>query len=146
MTSPDYLGIIVPEFPIRGTEEMIRISEAASLALHAMVIMAEDENRRYSTKDLTDRLGVSEAHLAKFFKDFRKAALVKSTRGPQGGFVLLKPAKAISLLTIYECIDGPFEGAICVLEKGNCNHGKCIFGKYFPRSASRFGNICPKPR
>jgi Rrf2 family protein len=39
--------------------------------------------------------------------DLRRARLVTSQRGPDGGFVLARPAADISLADIFRAIDGP---------------------------------------
>ena len=44
---------------------MLRISEAASLAMHAMLLLAKAPETILSTHEAATKLGVSEAHLAK---------------------------------------------------------------------------------
>ncbi|HFB83883.1 MAG TPA: Rrf2 family transcriptional regulator, partial [Thermodesulfatator sp.] len=44
---------------------IIRLSEAASLALHAMAFLASREGRPTRVKEIASSLGVSESHLAK---------------------------------------------------------------------------------
>jgi Rrf2 family protein len=106
---------------------MFKVSEAASLALHTMVLLAEDRSSLVSSKRLADRLSVSEAHLSKVLQRLARAGLVKSTRGPGGGFAMAKSPERVSLMKVYECIDGPFNAGSCVLEGGNCSHKACIF-------------------
>jgi Rrf2 family protein len=108
---------------------VIRISEAASMALHAMVLLAcEGEQRTLSSKKLASVLGRSEAHLSKVLQRLVKAGLIGSTRGPKGGFALKRPAGEISLLDTYEAIEGPLEETKCLLGQPICRRGKCILG------------------
>ena len=86
---------------------IIQISEAASLALHSMVLLAASPERSLTVKEITGRTLVSEAHLSKVMQRLAKAGLVKSTRGPKGGFVLGDSGLSISLLSIFEAIEGP---------------------------------------
>ncbi len=108
---------------------MLRISEAASLAIHAMVVIAREPETVHSTHGVATALGVSEAHLAKVMQRLTRAGLVNSVRGPKGGFVPAKPADDVTLLEIYEAIEGPFEPKGCLLKKPVCNGTDCILGR-----------------
>lgn len=107
---------------------IIKISEAASIALHTMVYLAGNPDEVVSTKKLAERLKASTDHLAKVFQRLTKAGMVTSIRGPKGGFKLAKPPEFITLLEIYETIEGPLLASECLLCDGQkiCNH--CIFG------------------
>jgi len=107
---------------------ILRISEAASLALHAMVILAENPATHISTRDIADRLKASEFHLSKIMQRLARAGFVASVRGPKGGFLLRTPADEISLLNVYEAIEGPFKTAECLLSDPICGHQKCVIG------------------
>jgi len=107
---------------------LLSISEAASLALHATVLLAQKPDRRLSAARIASVLGGSEAHLTKVLQRLARAGLVESLRGPKGGFVLGKPNDAISLLEVYESIEGPLKRAECLLASPVCQHGKCLLG------------------
>ncbi len=114
--------------------EIIHISEAASIGLHAMMLLAAEENRMLSTKEMARRLSVSEAHLSKVMQRLAKVDLVRSAKGPSGGFMLDRPKENITLLEIYEAIEGPLVHRQCLLQKPLCGGEKnCIFGGLFSR-------------
>ena len=96
---------------------MLRISEAASLAIHAMAVVAGKPEEVHSTHGVATALGVSEAHLAKVMQRLTRAGLVSSVRGPKGGFVLARPAAEVTLLAIFEAIEGHLEPKGCLLKK-----------------------------
>lgn len=106
----------------------IRISEAASIALHAMVVLAADPKRYYSAREVSEKLSVSEAHLAKVLQRLGKAGLVKSVRGPKGGFRLGRRGDKVTLLHVFEAIDGPFRPKFCLMESKTCSGTDCILG------------------
>ena len=106
---------------------LVNVSEGASLALHSLVLVAKNHPKRISVKVLAEELKASQAHLAKVFQKLTKSGLVKSVRGPAGGFELSKPAKDISFLEIYEIIDGKVVLGGCPLGKSECSFEKCIF-------------------
>jgi Rrf2 family protein len=106
----------------------LRISEAASLALHSMAFLAEHRDGLASTHEMASALHVSEAHLSKVLQRLARAGLVKSTRGPKGGFTLGRPRNKITLLEVYETVEGPLAMGSCLLGSPVCGGEKCIFG------------------
>ncbi len=107
---------------------LLKISEAASLALHTMVYLAANDRRLVTTHQIGEALQVSEAHLSKVLQRLAKVGLVDSTRGPGGGFKLAKPGEQISLLEVYEAIEGPLAPTNCLLSTPICSGEKCILG------------------
>jgi Rrf2 family protein len=107
---------------------MLKISEAASLALHTTVMLAADPDNLYSTNELASAIHASKAHLSKVLQRLEKSDIVKSTRGPNGGFKLTKSGNDITLLEVYEAIDGKLYPSNCLLSECICN-GDCIMGK-----------------
>jgi Rrf2 family protein len=107
---------------------MLKISEAASLGLHATAVLAACEDRITTTPEIAEWLDVSEAHLAKVLQRLHKAQLVESVRGPKGGFMLSKPADEISLLEVYEAIEGRLVADTCLLATPLCDENECILG------------------
>jgi len=106
---------------------VVHISEAATLGLHAMIVLACDPERRLTVKDLALALGASANHLAKVMGSLTRARLVGSVRGPAGGFTLARGAADICLLEVYEAIDGALRPHNCLLGERRCT-GTCMLG------------------
>ncbi len=107
---------------------ILKISDASSIALHAMIFIARSNDKLVSVKDISGELDVSANHLSKVLQRLVKAELVISIKGYGGGFKLAKPADSINFLEIYEAIDGKFKPSHCLLNKSeNCQTG-CIMG------------------
>lgn len=106
---------------------ILKISEAASIALHAMIILARKQNELISVKDIAGQLEISGNHLSKVMQRLVKAELVTSVKGGKGGFKLAKKPEDINFLEIYEAIDGKFKPSTCLLNKPSCMH-ECIMG------------------
>lgn len=106
----------------------LRISEAASIALHAMAYIATTPKRLVASREIISALKVSDAHLMKVLQRLVKTGLIKSIRGPNGGFVLSKPPDKITLLDVYESVEGRMSFSDCLLGKSVCGNGKCIMG------------------
>jgi len=108
---------------------MLKISDAANLALHAMsVLAASNGSGQASVTKLAERLGVSEHHLAKVMQRLAKVGLVKSRRGPKGGFSLGRPADEILLMEVFEAIEGPMPTRTCLLGHKVCKGDHCLLG------------------
>ena len=110
---------------------LVNISEAASLGLHTMAVLAKRKNsrRRFANQDIANLLGASGNHLAKVMQRLVKAELVNSIRGPQGGFQLDRPPSTITLLSIYEAVEGPMKDFVCLSNNPICQAPRCILGQ-----------------
>lgn len=108
-------------------KSLLNLSEGASLALHGLVLVAKKLPGRISAKELALALDASEAHLAKVFQKLQRAGIVDSVRGPTGGFSLARPASGISLIDIYQVLDGTLQATACPLGKKTCPFRECIF-------------------
>lgn len=107
---------------------VIKISEAASLGLHAAMRLTVSPDSSMTTREIAAGLRASEAHLAKVMQRLARAGLVRPTRGPKGGFRLARPASEIPLLEVYETIEGKFVCAACLLGEPVCDGKSCMLG------------------
>jgi Rrf2 family protein len=108
---------------------LVRIPEPASLALHAAALLARRQGERLSNQQITAALRVSEHHLAKVMQQMAKVGIVKSTRGPRGGFQLSTPAEQITLLQVFEAVEGSVGDAECLLGQRVCDGSECMVGE-----------------
>ncbi len=105
--------------------KLVHFSEAASLALHAMVLIAKS-NGYINVSSIASEMGASRNHLAKILQQLVKHGYLKSVRGPSGGFVLSKKPDGISILEIYESIEGRIDLPECPLDRKICPFDKCL--------------------
>jgi len=108
---------------------VLRVSDAASIGLHAMVLLAANRERLLSNREIATQLKVSEAHLSKVLQRLSRGGFITATRGPKGGFALRPGAERSTLLAIYEQIEGPLKPDNCLLRTRICGGTKCIFGE-----------------
>ncbi len=77
-----------------------------------------------------ERQNISVSYLEQLISPLRKAGLVKSIRGAQGGYTLAKPAKDISVGEILVTLEGSLAPADCVsgLDDETCctNSDYCV--------------------
>jgi Rrf2 family protein len=107
---------------------VIQFSEAAFIALHGMVIVAQSEKKELvNVVQIAERLNSSKHHVAKVMQRLVKDGFLNSFRGPTGGFTMKRSAEKISLLEIYESVEGKIEIGNCPLDRQVCKFDKCIF-------------------
>jgi len=107
---------------------IFNISDAASLALHAVVYLARRPDAVAKAHEIAACLNASEAHMSKVLQSLVRAGFAKSTRGPLGGFSLDCDPKEISLLDVYEATQGRLETTDCLFPTRVCGRSQCIFG------------------
>ena len=105
--------------------KIISLSEASTIGLHAMVLIAR-AGEGMNVQTVAEKTGSSRHHIAKVMQRLVKENLLTSTRGPSGGFVLKKKPTEINLLQIYECIEGKIEVSECPLDHEICAFEKCL--------------------
>jgi Rrf2 family protein len=106
---------------------LIHISEAASLAIHSLALIASS-GIKLNAKKIAEILHVSQNHLAKILQVLAKNEYLESNRGPGGGFIMKKNAGEITMLEIYQLIEGNVECRLCGISDSSCPFLTCIFG------------------
>ncbi len=105
--------------------KVFTLSEAASIALHGMILIAQ-EKEGLNVLKIAERTDTSKHHVAKVMQRLVKAGYLSSQRGPSGGFILRKNPAEINFLEIYEVIEGPIEVGDCPMDKKICPFDKCL--------------------
>lgn len=110
-------------------DRILAISDAASLGLHAMMLLADNPgDELVSAHTLAKKLDVSEAHLEKVLHQLAKSGLLQARRGPRGGFHLRRPPNDITLLEVFEAVEGPLSTTRCLLGRPRCDGQSCVLG------------------
>jgi Rrf2 family protein len=87
----------------------MRLSQRADYAAHAMVEIARWYGQRpVHASEVAKAQGIPEPYLEQLLLALRRSSLVKSYRGPGGGYTLTRPPAAISLADIVAALEGPF--------------------------------------
>lgn len=85
----------------------MRIPAKVDYAIRAMAELAAADGNAVKAEQLADAQDIPLKFLRGILTELRRARLVASHRGPDGGFVLGRPPEAISLADIFRAIDGP---------------------------------------
>ncbi|OQA00742.1 MAG: iron-responsive transcriptional regulator [Bacteroidetes bacterium ADurb.Bin408] len=120
--------------------KIINISEAATLALHSMALIAGSE-KMLNAIDIAQKMHFSKNHLSKVLQMLVRRDYLSSIRGPKGGFRLKKEAQEITLLEIYEIFEGKISSQECAIHnKTACPLLECVFGGLTCRFSLEFEN------
>jgi Rrf2 family protein len=65
-------------------------------------------------KTIADREDISNKYLEQLIAMLKAAGLVRSIRGPRGGYVLARPPQEISLKDVFLTLEGPMVPADCL--------------------------------
>jgi len=117
---------------------IINITEAASIGLHGMILIARSKDELINVNHISERMKASRHHVAKVFQRLVKAGMLGSTRGPSGGFILKKLPGEISFLNIYEAIEGALEENECPNNHQICPFDKCIMNNIAKKLSIEF--------
>jgi Rrf2 family protein len=86
---------------------MMKISTKGRYGLRAMLDLAVYSlGDQVSLKSIAQRQGISENYLEQVFSSLRKANLVKSVKGAQGGYILGRDASDITVGEILRVLEG----------------------------------------
>lgn len=100
----------------------MKLSTKGRYGVKAMVDLALNYGGTpVSIKTISKRQNISEYYLEQLFSPLRKADLIKSIRGAQGGYVLNREPKDIKISDIIYVLEGPIEVSDCV-EGTSCDN------------------------
>ena len=95
----------------------MRLSTRVRYAVRAMVDLALNPGKGpASLKEISIREGISARYLEQLFIKLRRGGLIKSIRGPRGGYLLNKPPKKITIGEIVRCVERSFDPVHCLKE------------------------------
>jgi Rrf2 family protein len=88
----------------------MRLSARADYALRAVIELAAAQDGHVTAEQLATAQEIPGKFLETILTGLRRSGLVRSQRGPDGGFWLARPANEISLADVIRAIDGQLLG------------------------------------
>lgn len=85
----------------------MQISTKADYAIRAALVLVTTEGDPVSCGEIARRQGMPEKYLEGILGQLRRAGLVRSQRGADGGYWLSRPGRTISLADVIRAVDGP---------------------------------------
>lgn len=98
------------------------LSNSCRYGIRAVIYLASQpvNNANIGIKQISDDLDLPAPYLAKILQELAKQKMLSSSKGPHGGFSLLKNPKKIKLIDIVRAIDGEGFFTNCVMHAGKC--------------------------
>jgi Rrf2 family iron-sulfur cluster assembly transcriptional regulator len=105
----------------------MRLSPLEEYGLRCLIQLAQrgqSTAQPVTIRQIAESEGLSTAYVGKLMFLLQRAALVQSTRGVQGGYVLARPAAELSLFEIFEALDPGTLDDVC--DKFTGNEAACV--------------------
>lgn len=98
------------------------LSNSCRYGIRAVIYLASQTTgeSKIGIKQISNDLDLPMPFLAKILQQLAKQKILSSSKGPHGGFGLLKDPRNITLLDIVNTIDGYDTFTNCVMYKGTC--------------------------
>ncbi|MBM3189767.1 MAG: Rrf2 family transcriptional regulator [Chloroflexi bacterium] len=95
----------------------MRISTKGEYGIRAMIELSCRHGQGYiQSSEIAGVREIPENYLYQLLITLRKAGLIRSRRGPQGGHMLARPPERISLVEVIVALEGPLDPVACVQE------------------------------
>ena len=99
----------------------MRISTKGRYGLRILIDLAtHDPAKPRLIRDIAQSQQISEKYISRLVIDLRRAKLIRSVRGVNGGFHLAKRPDQITLLEVLETMEGPLSVVDCVHSPEKC--------------------------
>ena len=98
------------------------LSSSCRYGIRAVIYLAGQpaSNGKTGIKQISKDLDLPSPFLAKILQQLAKQKILSSTKGPHGGFSLLKDPRKITLIDIVNTIDGYDTFTDCIMHNGSC--------------------------
>ena len=95
----------------------MRISRSTGYALVAVGYIAKHKEQKIILSNtISEEYNIPLEYLLKIMQQLVRANVLRSKRGPRGGFSLAKPIKKITMLEVIEAVDGPMVSRLNLTE------------------------------
>ncbi len=87
----------------------MKLSKKSRYGITALIDLSIHSKKGHvALSSIAERNAISPQYLEQIFANLRRAQIIKSIKGAQGGYLLNKPAKEISMAEIIEALDGTY--------------------------------------
>jgi Rrf2 family protein len=93
------------------------LSKKAKYALKALLFISKQNTANPVTaKTISIQEGIPYKFLENILRELKQNKILKSTRGPEGGYTFFRKPEEITVADIHRIIDGPIAPSTCVSE------------------------------
>jgi Rrf2 family protein len=91
-----------------------------------VTLAAHGDEGPISLETLATEQDIPERYLAKITQDLRRSGLIRSQRGAHGGYAINGDASDITLLDIWEALEGPVRPVACLDNEECRREPECV--------------------
>jgi len=104
----------------------MRLTSKGRYGVSAMVDLNKHdaEHHPVTLAAISERQFISLSYLEQLFRALRSGGLVRSIRGPGGGYLLTRPATEISVADVIRAVNEPIRTTMCENAIRGCHRGK----------------------
>lgn len=99
----------------------MKLSTRGKYGLYAMYYLAEHKDEGPQSLQSISSTGVPKQYLEQLLGNLRRAGLIHSVRGVQGGYQIARPPGEITILDVIDAMEGPLELSECMTDEGRCD-------------------------
>ncbi len=105
---------------------MFKITRKVDFAIRGMLFLGSHLDGKASLDEIAEAEAIPKPFLGKILQALSKKGLIRSLKGPSGGYMLLRPLDNITLLDVIEAVEGEISLNRCLVEGGGCpKNGYC---------------------
>lgn len=99
----------------------MKLSTRSRYGMRAIFELAKEYGQGpLQIKTIAEREGISNKYLEQLVSILKSAGLVRSIRGPKGGYILAKPPEDINLKDVFSVLEGPLNTVECLDDERYC--------------------------
>lgn len=99
----------------------MKIARETDYAVRCLLHMARRPGGIFTVREISGPRGIPPMFLAKILQKLGKAGIASSVRGARGGFRLSRRPREITLLSVFEAVEGPLTPNECLVEGSRCS-------------------------
>jgi len=106
----------------------MRLTTRSSYGIRALINMAAayEAARPVSLKDISREEEISCVYLEQIFNKLKRSGVVKSVRGPKGGYLLARDPSDVTVLEVVTAVEDSYTAGKCLCGKVLCERApKC---------------------
>jgi len=127
---------------------MMRVAKSTGYALLAVGYIARKQGAEgvVLAQAVSEKYGIPLEYLLKILQQLVRANVLRSKRGPRGGFSMAKSTQKITMLEVIEAVDGPLTGELNLPKRTKSDKYSAKVQQTYDNAISRARSICQKAK
>jgi Rrf2 family protein len=125
----------------------MRVSRSTGYALLAVGYIAKHQGKGVVlSQNISKEYDIPLEYLLKILQQLVRANVLRSKRGPRGGFSLAKAPNKITMLEVIEAVDGPLTGELNLSEQAGRDKYSAKAEQTYNKAISQARNVFQKAK